>query len=164
MHDYHIAPLRLPGILFAVVLLALPACTGMRPGYEKPVITLESFRALPSEGSLPEFEIGLGIINPNREPLEVVGISYTVSVAGHELVKGVGKGFDVIEGYDKGSISLKAGANLLAGIRLVTDLLVRSPEYLDYKFEAKLDMGALHRAIRIREVGEFKFGKGTQEP
>jgi LEA14-like dessication related protein len=147
-----------------IVALTLPACTWMRPGYDLPAVTLESFRALPSEGALPEFEIGLGIINPNREPLEVVGISYTISVAGHELVKGVGKGFDVIEGYDKGRISLKAGANLLAGIRLVTDLMVSSPEALDYEFKAKLDMGAFHRAIRIRESGQFRFGQDIREP
>ena len=164
MHVRYKPPLRRSGIMFAVVLLALTACTGMRPGYEKPAVTLQSFRSIPSEGGLPEFEIGLGIINPNREPLEVVGISYTISVAGHELVKGVGKGFGVIEGYDKGNISLKAGANLLAGIRLVTDLMVRSPESLEYKFEAKLDMGALHRSIRIREAGEFNFGQDVQEP
>ena len=164
MSHEHLKQLARHALAVAALALILTGCSTMRPGYEQPVVTLEAFRALPSEGGLPEFEIGLGIINPNREPLEVVGVSYTISVAGHDLVKGVGKGFEVIEGYDKGSISLTAGANLLAGIRLVTELVTEAPESLEYEFKAKLDMGAFHRAIRIRETGQFSLGAERAEP
>jgi LEA14-like dessication related protein len=35
----------------------------------------------------PAFEIGLRILNPNPQTLNLEGIVYTVSLQGHELVK-----------------------------------------------------------------------------
>ncbi len=80
----------------AAVLLA--GCAGLRPGYETPTVTVKSFRAIPSEGMLPEFEIDLHVVNPNREPLKLVGVSYTVTLEGHELIRGVGNELPVIGG------------------------------------------------------------------
>ena len=79
--------------------------------------------AIPSEGMVPAFEIGLRIINPNSQALNLDGIVYTVSLQGYELVKGVGKDFPVIEGYSEGEVKLTASANLLAGIRFVGDMM-----------------------------------------
>lgn len=151
-----------PAFAAALLLaLLLAGCAPMRPGYEQPTVTLKSFRAVPSDGALPAFEILLGVVNPNREPLEVVGVSYTVRVAGYDLVKGVGKDFDVIEGYDTGELELRAEANLLEGMRLVTSLVSRPAERLDYELDAKLDLGVF-RAIRVREGGEFSLGGGER--
>jgi LEA14-like dessication related protein len=136
----------------------------MRPGYEKPTVTLSSFRALPSEGMVPAFEIGLRIINPNSQALKLEGIVYTVSLEGHELVKGVGKDFPVIEGYSEGQVKLKASANLLAGIRFIGDMMQSQGESLEYEFKAKLDLGGLYPSIRISEKGDIKLNNrpGTQ--
>ena len=65
---------------------------------------MSSFKPLPSEGMIPAFEIGLRIINPNRQTLNLEGIVYTVSLQGHEIVKGVGKDFAPIEGYSEGMV------------------------------------------------------------
>jgi hypothetical protein len=139
-------------VVLAVCLLA--SCASLDPDYEKPTVTLSSFRALPSEGMVPAFEIGLRIINPNRQALTLQGVSYTIAVEGHELVKGVAKDLPVIEGYSEEVITLTASANLLAGIRLFGDLMQTSGESLEYEFEAKLDPG-LFPAMRIRERGSF---------
>ena len=53
----------------------------MSPDYEEPTVTLSSFKAIPSEGMVPSFEIGLRIINPNSQALNLDGIVYTVSLA-----------------------------------------------------------------------------------
>lgn len=135
----------------------LQACTGLRPGYETPTVTIKSFRALPSQGALPNFEIGLHVVNPNREPLNLLGVSYTVSLGGHELIKGVGNKLPVIEAYGEGGFTLTASPNLFAGIRLVTDLMNASTESIDYELEAKLDVGRLQRAIRVRDSGQISL-------
>ena len=102
--------------LLLVLSVLLSGCAALQPGYETPTVTVSSFRALPSAGAMPNFEIGLEVLNPNRDPLELAGISYTVSLDGHDIIKGVGNDLPVIEGYGTGRVTLTATANLLAGV------------------------------------------------
>ena len=145
-------------LLFTLLLLA--ACGAMRPGYETPTVTVSSFRSLPSEGGLPSFEIGLRVVNPNREPLELVGAAYTVSLEGRDLIKGVANELPVIEGYGEGTFKLTATANLLAGARFVTDLMRSEKDSFRYELEAKLDVGGLRPTIRVRDAGEIALWSG----
>jgi hypothetical protein len=144
-----------------ILTVILGACATMSPDYEEPTVTLSSFRALPSEGMVPAFEIGLRIINPNSQALDLEGIVYTVSLEGYELVKGVGKDFPVIEGYSEGEVKLTASANLLAGIRFVGDMMQTKGDTLKYEFKAKLDLGGFYPSIKVRETGEINLGGGT---
>ena len=142
-------------IITATVLLA--GCAGLRPDYETPTVTVKSVRAMPSEGVLPEFEIDLHVVNPNREALKLVGVSYTVSLEGHELIKGVGNDLPVIEGYGEGDITLNASADLFAGVGLVRELMSSQKDTLSYSFEAILDPGALRPSIRVKDSGEVSL-------
>ena len=137
--------------------MLLQACAGFRPDYEMPTVSVNSFRALPSQGALPNFEIGLHVVNPNREPLKLRGVSYTVNLGGHELIKGVGNELPVIDAYGEGSFTLTATPNLLAGVALVTDLMRSSTYSVKYKLEAKLDVGRIQPAIRISDSGEISL-------
>jgi LEA14-like dessication related protein len=144
------------------LMVILSACATMSPDYEEPTVTLSSFRAIPSEGMVPAFEIGLRILNPNSQALHLDGIVYTVSLQGYELVKGVGKDFPVIEGYSEGEVKLTATANLLAGIRFVGDMMQSEGGPIEYEFKAKLDLGGLHPSIRVRETGEINLNNRRQ--
>lgn len=148
---------RIGSIAGLLLALLLASCATMSPEYEEPTVTLTSFRALPSEGMAPAFEIGLRVINPNAQDLALAGVVYTVSVQGHELVKGVGKDFPVIEGYSQQDLVLTASANLLAGIRFIGDMMQNPAENLEYAFEAKLDLQGLYPSIRVREKGTFNL-------
>ena len=142
-------------IIAAALLLA--GCAGMRPGWETPTVTVKAVRAVPSQGMLPEFEIDLHVVNPNREALKLVGVSYTVSLEGHELIQGVGNDLPVIDGYGEGDFTLDASADLFAGVGLIRELMASQKDTLSYKFEAKLDPGALRPSIRIRDTGEVSL-------
>lgn len=72
---------------------------------------------------------------------------------GHELVKGVGKDFPVIEGHSEAVVNITASALPLAGIRFIGDMMGRKEETLQYDFEAKLDMGGLFPSLRVHESG-----------
>ena len=148
--------LRLAIMIAATVLIG--ACNSLGGGYEKPTVTVSSFRALPSEGIMPNFEIGLRVINPNREALNLIGMSYTISLDGHELIKGVGNDLPVVEGYGEGTFTVTAATNLLAGVRLVNDLMNKPSDTFEYRFDAKLDVGRFSRAIRVRESGNISLG------
>ena len=150
-----------------IVLLALAtilqACAGMRPGYEKPTVTIRSFRPIASQGALPNFEIGLHVINPNREPLELQGVAYTISLNGHKLIKGVANELPVIDAYGEGSFKLTATASLFAGIRFISDLMKSPNDSVRYKLEAKLDVGSILPAIRIKDSGEISLRPSGSE-
>jgi LEA14-like dessication related protein len=148
-------------LTYLAVAVLLVGCTGMRPGYETPTVTVKAVRAMPSEGILPEFEIDLHVVNPNREALELVGVSYTVSLEGHELIRGVGNELPVIDAYGEGDFTLKASADLLAGVGLIRYLMSSGRETLGYSFEAKLDPGGLRPTIRVKDSGEVSLA-GTR--
>ena len=150
------------GVLILTAVL-LSACSGMRPGYETPSVSVQSFRTVPSETGtgLPSFEIGLQVTNPNLEPLELAGISYTVSLDGQKVIKGVGNDLPVIEGYGEDTFTVTAAFNVMAGIRLVRSLMSKTNETFDYAFEAKLDPGSYKRKIRVKDSGTISLA-GTQ--
>ena len=145
-------------IIYIVACFLLSACATMDPDYEEPTVVLTSFHAVPAEGAMPAFEVGLRIINPNREPLNLQGVVYSISLQGHELVKGVGKGYPPIEGYSEGDITLNASANLLKGIQFVTGMANSQDKQLEYKFEAKLDVGGFLPSLKVSETGTFNLG------
>lgn len=145
-------------ILFVITLLAaLAGCSGLTPGYEQPTVTVNSFRAIPSDGAIPDFIIGLRVVNPNRQSLALEGASYSISLEGHEIIKGVANELPVIDAYGEGTFTLTASANLFAGMRLVSELLRTPKDSFAYEFEAKLDPGGFRRAIRIRDAGRVSL-------
>jgi len=145
-------------VLLLMAYFLLPACATLDPNYEEPTVMLSSFRAIPSEGIVPAFEVGLRIINPNDSPLELAGVVYSISLQGHELVKGVGKGYPPIEGYSEGIIKLTAGANLLEGIRFITGMAKNQDAPVEYRFQAKLDLAGIYPSLRISETGLLDLG------
>lgn len=155
--NLQITRLRFATFLLGCSFLLINACASIDPDYEQPTVSLSSFRALPSEGGIPTFEIGLHVLNPNSTSFQLEGVVYTVSIQGHDVFKGVGKDFPVLEGYSEQTIKLTAAANLFAGIRLVMDLMNSPNESLEYEFEAKLDTGGFGRSIRVKEKGEFRM-------
>ncbi len=157
---------RLPIAVFLLCFLyaLLQGCATLDPDYEQPTVTLKSFRALPTEGMVPSFEIGLNVLNPNASSFQLQGVVYTVSIQGHDVVKGVGKDFPVVEGYSEETIKLTAAANLFAGVRLIMDMMRSPNENLEFEFEAKLDTGGLGRSIRIKEKGSFRLDGKSDLP
>lgn len=152
-------PARFACVAILASMTGLQSCTTLDPDYETPTVIVSSFRSVPSEGAIPDFEIGLRVINPNSQPLTLRGVAYTVSLGGHELIKGVGHDLPVIDAYGEDDLVLKASANLVAGIRLVNEMINRPVDKLPYEFEAKLDTSALWRAIRVRDAGEITLGQ-----
>ncbi len=142
-------------LIFGVALIS--GCASLRPGFERPTVTVSSFRALPGSGAIPQFEIGLQVINPNAQALELRGVSYSISLEGHELIKGVSNDLPVVEGYGQNTFTLTGSANLLAGIRLISDLMSGNRESFRYELKATLDPGPLVPSLRITDAGEVNF-------
>ena len=140
-----------------VTILALQSCATMNPDYEAPSVSVNSFKTLPTEGGLPNFEIGLRVLNPNATPLELRGMSFAISLDGHQLIKGVGNNLPVIEPYGAGDFTVTASASMLAGVRLISDMISAPKEQFNYELQAKLDVGAFRPAIRIKDAGKISL-------
>jgi LEA14-like dessication related protein len=146
--------------IFVMLALALggAGCAGIQNDYETPSVSVSSFRALPGKGVVPEFEIGLHIVNPNRKALELKGVAYTVSLEGHKVLTGVSNDLPVIEAYGQGDVLLQGRVDLFSSISFFTDLARKGgPRDLSYRLDAKLDVGTLYPVIRISEKGSLNL-------
>lgn len=145
-------------ILGLWLLSLLSGCAGMTNSqFEQPVVSLSSFRMLPQEMVSPKFEIGLHIINPNRESLSFEGIYYTVTIEGYDVLAGVSNNLPTVDPYGEADVLLEANVDLLKSIRLISSLMQQPRDRFKYSFNAKLDPGGLNPRITIQEDGEFNL-------
>ena len=140
-------------IIFGVLLLG--GCASFAPRLDPPKISLVSLRSLPGENGAPRFEIKLRVINPNRQTLDIVGISYSVTLLEKELINGVANDIAPIEGYGEGEVKLGADLQLFELLRLLASIGKTGSGPLNYRFSAKIDFGGLMPTQRIEEVGEI---------
>lgn len=144
--------------------LFFSGCAGFQPGSEVPVVSISSFKAIPAEGMIPQFEIGLHIVNPNRTALILKGVAYTISLEGHKIMTGVSNQLPRIEPYGEGDVLLKASIDLFTSIGFITDLISnQKKDKISYSFNAKLDAGSLHPFIRVSQKGEFSLKQNQNQ-
>ena len=145
--------------LMLLLSLFISGCATLQPGFEKPSVALTSFELLPSTGLAPKFGIGLHVINPNRTPLSLEGLVYTVEIEGQKILTGVANDLPVIAAYGEGDIQLEASPNLISSLRVLGGLVNQQRDSLDYDLTAKLDVGALLPRIEISESGKIDLSK-----
>jgi len=145
-----------------IVLLALgvAGCASLAPGFEPPKLRVVSLRPVDGDDMAPRFEIGLRVINPNAESIAMRGLSYTVALEGQDIIEGVARDLPTVPGYGEADVSLLATVSLLAGIRLVGDLMQRPRDAVAYELRAKLDLGAMRPAVRIEDAGTIRLAPG----
>ncbi|WP_022668399.1 LEA type 2 family protein [Desulfospira joergensenii] len=147
------------GIL--VLFLCCTACSVLKQDYETPVVSVTSFKAVPGQGMAPGFEVGLHVVNPNRSDLDLVGISYTLSIENHKIFTGVSNDLPLVPGYGEEDILLKGSLSLLGSMNLFSDLIRGgSRDKLSYRLDVKLDTGGFSPMIRVSKKGEFSFPAG----
>ncbi len=143
--------------LYSLIILLLAGCATLKSDYEKPSVIISDFRVLPSEGIAPRFEISLHIVNPNREPLNLVGVSYNVKLEGHKVLTGVSNKLPNIEGYGEDYVKVAATADLFGSIGLLTGMIRNSRNSFAYVLNVKLDVGGLRPNIHVRKEGNISL-------
>ena len=139
--------------LIQVVFLFLSACASIPSDFEEPNVSVTSFIPKNSAGITPQFEIILHITNPNREPLALQGMSYSIYLDGNKVMSGVSNDLPTIEPYGEAEVTLNATANLLGGFKLLTSLMNEYKEHVEYEFKAKLDVGLFMPRIDVIKKG-----------
>lgn len=137
-------------------IFVLSSCAKMmHPDFDQPVVTLRSFKMVSQESVTPGFEIGLHVINPNRDSLQLQGIYYTVAIEGYDVLAAVANNLPTVEPYGEADIVLLANVDLLSGVKLISSLMQEPRESFKYSFSAKLDVGGFLSSIVVQEEGQF---------
>lgn len=139
------------------LFLLLAGCATLSPDFEQPSVSVSSFRMLPSNSLVPKFEIGLHVINPNRIPLKLLGMSYEVELEGHRVLTGVANQLPLIAAYGEGDVLLQATPDLFSTLSLFTDLMNQPREKFNFNFSARLDVGKFLPKIRVEKSGQISF-------
>lgn len=145
-----------------VLLLALTACAPLAPLMETPQVNLASFRVLPGQGLVPTFEIGLHVVNPNRVPLKLAGLTYVVELEGYQVLNGVTNQLPVIEAYGEGDVLLQARPDLVNSVNLFAELLSRPRDTFSFQLEADLDVGRFWPKIQVSRSGKITLPRAQQ--
>lgn len=140
-----------------MALFFLTACAAFSPPQDPPKISLVSFRDVTADGGMPTFEIKLRVLNPNEQPLDIAGISYSVYLRDRELITGVANNIPRIAGYGEGEITMHAGLQLLELVKLLASLGTTASAPLTYQLSAKIDFRGLVPTQRIQESGEIRL-------
>lgn len=143
-------------VLISLALL-IYGCAGLQADFKEPTVNVTSFRVLPSEGMAPRFEIGLHVINPNRMALDLAGLSYTVSLEGHQILSGVANDLPAIDAYGEGDVTLLATADLFNSISLFADLVRQPRDNFSYELEAILDLGGIYPNVNVDKKGQISL-------
>jgi LEA14-like dessication related protein len=143
--------------LLLLATLAVTGCASLQSEVDPPKVSLESFESLPSEGGTPRFRIKLRVSNPNKQSLDIAGISYSIELLDRELVSGVTNEVPLIEGYTEEVVTLDATLQLFQLLRLLAGLGRTPSDVLDYRFSAKIDFNGFIPTQRIEETGEIKL-------
>ena len=145
--------------LMAIMITMLSACSSLIPNFEKPQVSVNSFKLLPGGSINPTFEIGLRVVNPNSIPLNLKGMSYTASIEGNKIFSGVANQLPILPAYGEEEIKLNVQADLFAGIRLLADLMQPRTTPIVYTLKVKLDVGIFALPIRITREGNLSIPK-----
>ena len=141
----------LAGLLIA---LLISACATIPEDFKQPGVTLLSVTPRAAEGGvLPEFDILLRVTNPNRKALDIAGLSYEFRLAGSKLVEGVASDLPRIEAYGEAEVGLRARADLLSGLGVLSRFLDKPGEPIEFEFEAEIDVGAFYPNVKITRSG-----------
>jgi LEA14-like dessication related protein len=142
-------------ILFCLWVCMGAGCTSLRQGFEKPSVSITSFKPLTSQSLTPRFEIGLRVVNPNATKLSLRGMSYKVFLNDYEVVEGAANELPEVPAYGEEEFKVTATVGLIEGIRFVNDLMQNATGQVAYRLQTKLDIGAMEPAIRIEKTGTF---------
>ena len=149
-------------LMMVLGMLFLSGCGAIKnaTNYEDPTVKLVSVKALPADGAQQRFAIGLSVTNPNRVPLDIAGMSYTLKLSGYDLASGVAKDVPTIEAFSETPVEIEASIGLVAGLRLLSEVMKNPEEPIAYELVARITTDSwVSLPIRIVEKGTIDLGQ-----
>ncbi len=144
----------------AVLCVAiLSGCATLSPSFENPQVQVLSIKQQSSKGMDQTLVVLLNVQNPNGIELPLEGMSYSLSIEGNKVASGVTSDVPTIPAYGEANVALPVTTNLMAMVRLVSGLMMKGQQDLDYELQAKLDVGIpLVPKLSVSEAGTIPLG------
>ena len=139
--------------------LLLQGCAILTPSLEEPGVKISSLSLGESTGLSQKFNIGLLITNPNATAIPVVGMKYTLSLNGYDLISGVTNRIPILAAYTETPVNIEASADLVSALRLINSLANKPQDTLDYALTAKLDLKNWLFPLNVREEGQIALNR-----
>ncbi|MBP6381143.1 MAG: LEA type 2 family protein [Pseudomonadales bacterium] len=141
--------------LLAIIAL-LGACAGLGGRVENPRVTVTSLRVLPAEGVEQRVEVGLRLLNPNDFDLDAKGLVISLGINDVPLLNGATADVPLVPAYGEALTKVTLSVNLVSGLRLVSRLVQRPDDPLQYRLEARLDLRSpMWKRLTVMEQGEI---------
>ncbi len=137
--------------------LLLSACASLRSDFKQPGITVVAIKPRVLNSMTPEFDILLRVTNPNRSALEIAGLSYELRLAGSRVIEGVASELPRIEAYGEAEVMLRAHADLLGSLGVLSRLMDEPESAVEYEFNAELDLGTFYPTLKVTRSGALKL-------
>ena len=142
-------------VMIILIASIVSGCASVTGDMDPPNVVLDSFSSLPADGGGPRFEIKLRVQNPNKQALDIAGISYSIALLDREVITGVTNDVPLIAPYSEEVVTLEAGFNLVQLLRLLTGMGRTTGDALEYRFAAKIDFNGFLPTQRVEETGEI---------
>jgi len=141
-----------------MMLTLLTSCSIFQGGLEAPTVKVTGIEILPTDGLAPRFGVDLSVMNPNARDLSVQGMSYSIAIADFNVLSGVSDQVPVLGAYRETPVRLELSADLVQALRLI-EYITRQQQALEYRFNARLDLGGWTPRINVTEAGTIDLNK-----
>jgi LEA14-like dessication related protein len=149
--------MQLNQILLYLVAMTVSGCAAFYPSNQLPEVHLTKIKVLPRDGLEQGFLIGLTIVNTNNSALRISGMSYGLSLNGRKVASGVAGNLNKIAAYSESRVTVEARANLLSGLRVVTELLRSQNPEVEYQLEIRLRKAWWPVPLTLIEQGKINL-------
>lgn len=137
----------------AMLALLLAGCVTVPDDFKQPGISVIAIQPRVINSMTPEFDIRLRVTNPNRKALEIAGLSYELRLAGSKVIEGVASDLPRIEAYGEAEVMLRAHADLLGSLGVLSRMINDPDMPVDYEFGAEIDLGTFYPTLKIERSG-----------
>lgn len=142
--------------VIVVLIMTVSGCATLSSSFESPKIQVLSLQRSSSQGMNQQLVVELNVQNPNAMDLPLQGLEYALMIEGHQVASGLTAEVPTIPAYGEARISLPVTTNLIEMVRLVSSLMMKGRQSIEYELSARLDVGiALVPKLSVSEVGSI---------
>ena len=144
-------------ISFLTILFLLTGCSGLNRKNPELSVGINSFKMLPSQGVVPQFEIGLHIVNTGSVDVDIQGIVYKIYLQGRKIVTGAAHDIPKIAAYSEADVKVTGTPDIFETIGFFKDLMTEQKKDIEYVVDVAIDAGSFLPMIHTKKEGTLSL-------
>ncbi len=144
----------LRGVMVLMWTFSVLGCASLQSQQKPPKVDLTSLYLLPAQGLSQRFNIGIKILNVDRQPLDIQGLHVQLELDGLTLMEGAAPLALSVEGYNEATANVVVSSNLLSSLRFVNKWLKEPGNtQLHYGMTVNLDVKGRFSDLVVKQSG-----------